>query len=83
VVDVGQGTGFGSIPHDGITVNGIYEDVYVATTFDKRAPSITAYGSNGQVLELRQADGVPPVRSSSFILPSRKLPECPAIIATA
>jgi hypothetical protein len=61
VVDVGQGTGFGSIPHDGITVNGIYEDVYVATTFDKRAPSITAYGSNGQVLELRQADGVPPV----------------------
>ena len=38
VVDVGHGTGFGSIPHDGITVNGIYEDVYVATTFDKRAP---------------------------------------------
>jgi hypothetical protein len=37
------------------------EDVYVATTFDKRAPSITAYGSNGQVLELRQADGVPAV----------------------
>jgi hypothetical protein len=36
-------------------------DVYVATTFDKRAPSITAYGSNGQVLELRQADGVPSV----------------------
>jgi hypothetical protein len=35
--------------------------VYVATTFDKRAASITAYGSNGQVLELRQADGVPPV----------------------
>jgi len=37
------------------------EDVYVATTFDKRAPLITAYGSNGQVLELRQADGVPAV----------------------
>jgi hypothetical protein len=37
------------------------EDVYVATTFDKRAPSITAYGSNGQVLKLRQADGVPAV----------------------
>jgi hypothetical protein len=37
------------------------EDVYVATTFDKRAPSITAYGSNGQLLELRQADGVPAV----------------------
>jgi hypothetical protein len=37
------------------------EDVYVATTFDKRAPSITAYGSNGQVLALRQADGVPAV----------------------
>jgi hypothetical protein len=36
-------------------------DVYVATTFDKRAPSITAYGSNGQVLALRQADGVPAV----------------------
>ena len=36
-------------------------DVYVATTFDKRAPSITAYGSSGQVLELRQADGVPAV----------------------
>jgi hypothetical protein len=36
-------------------------DVYVATTFDKRAPSITAYGSNGRVLELRQADGLPPV----------------------
>ncbi len=37
------------------------QDVYVATTFDKRAPSITAYGSNGQVLALRQADGVPTV----------------------
>lgn len=37
------------------------EDVYVATTFDKRAPSITAYGSNGEVLELQQADGVPAV----------------------
>lgn len=36
-------------------------DVYVATTFDKRAPSITAYGTNGQVLQLRQADGVPAV----------------------
>jgi hypothetical protein len=36
-------------------------DVYVATTFDKRAPSITAYGTDGQVLELRQADGVPAV----------------------
>lgn len=36
-------------------------DVYVATTFDKRAPSITAYGTNGQVLELRQADGIPAV----------------------
>jgi|GEM_PF-2329698 len=36
-------------------------DVYVATTFDKRAPSITAYGTNGHVLELRQADGVPAV----------------------
>jgi hypothetical protein len=36
-------------------------DVYVATTFDKRASSITAYGTNGQVLELRQADGVPAV----------------------
>jgi hypothetical protein len=36
-------------------------DVYVAATFDKRAPSITAYGTNGQVLELRQADGVPAV----------------------
>ena len=37
------------------------EDVYVATTFDKRAPSITAWGSNGQVLQLRQADDVPAV----------------------
>lgn len=36
-------------------------DVYVATTFDKRAPFITAYGTNDQVLELRQADGVPAV----------------------
>ncbi|HEX2692420.1 MAG TPA: hypothetical protein VHL12_00080 [Gemmatimonadaceae bacterium] len=36
-------------------------DVYVATTFEKRAPSVTAYGTNGQVLELRQADGVPTV----------------------
>ena len=37
------------------------DDVYVATTFDKRAPSITAYGSNGHALELRQGDGVPAV----------------------
>jgi hypothetical protein len=36
-------------------------DVYVATTFDKRAPSITEYGTNGKVLELPRADGVPAV----------------------
>ena len=36
-------------------------EVYVAATFDKRAASITAYGTNGRVLELRQADGVPAV----------------------
>jgi len=36
-------------------------DVYVAVTFDPDAPAITAYGTNGQTLTLRQADGVPTV----------------------
>lgn len=36
-------------------------DVYVAVTFDPDAPAITAYGTNGQTLTVRQADGVPAV----------------------
>jgi hypothetical protein len=36
-------------------------DVYVAATFDPNAPAITAYGTNGQTLTLRQADGIPTV----------------------
>ena len=36
-------------------------DVYVAVTFDPDAPAITAFGTNGQTLTLRQADGVPTV----------------------
>lgn len=36
-------------------------DIYVATTFDPDAPTITAYGTNGQTLILRQDDGVPTV----------------------
>jgi len=36
-------------------------DVYVATTFDPDAAAITAYGSNGRTLTLRQDQGVPTV----------------------
>jgi hypothetical protein len=36
-------------------------DVYVALTFDPDAPTITAYGTNGQTLTLKLADGVPAV----------------------
>jgi hypothetical protein len=36
-------------------------DVYVATTFDPDVPAITAYGTNGQTLTVRQADGTPAV----------------------
>ena len=36
-------------------------DVYVAVTFDPDAPTITAYGTNGQTLTLRKDDGVPAV----------------------